>query len=163
MPYLVRPDGFILAETLPEAIALSDALTAHHEGRLSVASPAVATPTRSAPSPIDQPFGPSLWSEFLAHVDRGGQPTTRNLLATIQSLGDGRMAKADLDAALGLAPEKLSGLLSGIAKNAKKAGLATSDVYLSVHRGYGKNRTIHYRAGKMLLAAPPIAKGGAPV
>lgn len=154
MAYLVRPDGAILAETLPEAFALSDAMTARHAARLPVNPIPPAAPSAS-PQPTVS-VGPSLWPEFLAHVDRSGTGVMRHLLAVIQAAGAGRIAKADIDAALGLHPAKLSGVLSGLAKNAKKVGLRSDDVFVSVHRGYGKGRTLHYRAGKVLLAAPPV-------
>ncbi len=154
MPYLVHPDGTIVVDTLPEAIALAEALAVHRAGRAPAAPPA-----SSVLSPALQPlapFGPSLWPEFLAHVDRSGNPAMRNLLAALQSVGAGRITKADLDAALGIGRTTLSGLLSGLAKNAKKVGLRSDDVFVSAHSGYGKGCALHYRAGKVLLAAPPI-------
>jgi hypothetical protein len=154
MPYLVHPDGTIVVDTLSEAVALAEAMAVH---RAAGARP--APPASLAPPPALQPlapFGPSLWPQFLAHVDRSGNPAMRNLLAALQSVGSGRITKADLDAALGIGRTTLSGLLSGLAKNAKKVGLRADDLYVSVPRSHGNPHALHYRAGKVLLAAPPI-------
>jgi hypothetical protein len=166
MPFVVRPDGSIVAETLSEAIALSRAIVS---GRV----PALPSSPEPAPrsfmvngpeglvtaTPAPSPPDAAAWSEFLAHVS--ANPDTLTILRTLQAWPGGWITKAGLLDALGITDAlQLAGKLAGIVKTTKRLGLDVDRVYVKQESSFRGVKDFGYQAGDWLRTAtlpPPSA------
>ncbi|HEY2407192.1 MAG TPA: hypothetical protein VGI10_14380 [Polyangiaceae bacterium] len=146
MPFKVNQDGEIQCDSAAEAVELSRLIAASKtaaslEKSLNGHSYAQATP-HSVVTRIAQAF-----PEFLKAL-----PKPQLLLLEHVRLYNA-ITLEELREALGLKGKfQISGLIAGLNKNIKKAGLDESDVLLRDEAGSGKNRVVTYRPGGLLEA-----------
>lgn len=164
MPFIVRPDGSIIAETLSEAIALSRAMAS---GRVPTLPIAPVPPPRSfavnGPAGIVEIIPPAppapdaaAWAEFLAHVSTN--PDTLTILRAIQAAEGGWVTKAGLLDELKITDAlQLAGKLAGIVKTAGRLGLDVARVYVKQESSFRGVKEFAYQAGDWLRTAtlPP--------
>jgi hypothetical protein len=130
MAYRVRPDGSIDVDSLDEAIRLSHALAAR-------------IVTKEEPSSK----AGSHWSGFMEFVrDREQQMRALAFVKNgVEVTMDELRKELNVDT-----NNAVSGVLAGITKNAKKAGIKPSVVIVKAERGTGADAEIVYRPGSSL-------------
>ncbi len=129
-------------DSTDEAVALVERLGA----KKNVSAPSVLVPVAVAPSIVTYD---AAWSKFMMLIASAG-PKQLNVLKAIKAAKTielGALAKAvgaDNTTAI-------SGVLSGISKNVKKAGLSLEDVIDKEVVGYGADRRTTYFARRVLI------------
>lgn len=155
--YKLMPDGSIVFTSLDEVLEAQRQQAA----RRSAAHDAHDSVTRSASVPKREPAPPvepeepaapqdehhAAWDRFMGYMKEKQRDTLRAIKA------HDNITLTELVAAVGAEQtSSVAGYLTGIIRNAEKAGIKLSDVFKRTEQGYGPSRVLRYRPGPLLRA-----------
>lgn len=147
MGFRVKPDGTIEADSLEDAIQLSQRLTnGVGAAPASAKGHSKAPPAASTDAGAEDAAKPA-WGTFVALVrDKETQMRVLNAIKAHGEIGLDDLCK-EIGAASNLA---ISGTMAGLVKNAKRAKVNFLSIIKRETSGYGPNKKITYKAGRLL-------------
>ena len=149
MAYTVHPDGSITTDTIDEAVALSKRLSGRQRNSSAPAAGQNAT-SRSEFSPELPGLKPQGWVAFQRLLNDNQKKVLHHLKT------DGRLSLEEIRKALGLANNKaVTGVLSGLVKNARKANVDMDSVFV---RTEGKDGIFYSPGSSLKEGTMPTAK-----
>jgi hypothetical protein len=151
MGYVVHPDGSITADSIDDAIALSKRLSAN-KPRPHVSPPPAQRELEplTPPAPSGSPSRETL-GKFAGLLNDNQQKFLRLLK------NDGKQSVEALTKSMGFDdPRSLTGVISGVVKNARKAAIHADAIFVRTE----EKGVVFYAPGPVFTAAAPSQPGG---
>ena len=144
MPIRIKPDGTFEVDSVDEAMRMSAAIEAKKAAAMAAKTP--ATKQQSAP-----------WATFAAILRE--KPSQAKLIGVLKRKG--ALSLPQLCTEVGVASvAELTGIISGVQKNAKKAGLDLGSVIKRVPEHGGRGDVVSYEPTDALMGAAEVPADG---